>query len=90
MLSVNGQLLVAGGRSTTFACYNPSTDSWWTEAPPSLKHPYGALVHYGHKLYLIGGAKEDGIEEYDLDTKSWSVSNVKVPKKLRNLHAVDI
>ena len=89
MISVNGQLLICGGNKA-FGQYNPSTDTWTTGNAPTLPHSYGALVHHDQKVYLIGGGNEDHVEEYDLDTKAWSVCDVKLPKKLRNLHAFAI
>ena len=87
MISVKGQLLVCGGANKTFVHYNPSTDTWTTGNAPKLEHDMGALVHHDQKLYLIGGNLEDHVEEYDLGTDIWSICDVRVPKKLNNLHA---
>ena len=87
MISVQGRLLVAGGFFKMFSQYDPTTDTWTTGHPPKLQHHVGALVHLDQKVYLIGGAKEDHVEEYDLNTESWSVCDIRLPKKLRNLHA---
>ena len=88
MIPVQGRLLVAGGRGKTFAQYNPTTDTWTTGNPPAIPHHLGALVCLDQKVYLIGGDKEDRVEEYDLNTKSWSVCDFRLPKKLKNLHSV--
>ena len=90
MISVNGQLLITGGYNKAFAQYNPSTDTWTTGNTPTLQHGYGALVHHDQKVYLIGGQNENSVEEYDLDTKAWSVCDVKLPKKMWNLYAFAI
>ena len=87
MISVNGQLLISGGYIHAFALYSPSTDTWTTGNAPTLLHNDGALVHHDQKVYLIGGDNEDRVEEYDLSTKAWSICDVKLPKKLRNLYA---
>ena len=87
MISVHGQLFICGGRHKVFAQYNPSTDTWTTGNAPTLEHYCGALVHHDQKLCLIGGENEDRVEEYDLDTKAWSVCDVILPKKLCNLYA---
>ena len=92
MVSIQGHLFIAGGgRNKVFAQYNPSTDTWTrgrAQSEPQLFHHLGALVHHGQKLHLIGGANEDRVEEFDFDTGSWSVCDVKLPKTLYNLHAV--
>ena len=90
MISVNGQLLISGGKYKAFAQYNPSTDTWTTGNAPTLQHNFGALVHHGQKVYLIGGANEDRVEEYDLETKTWSVCSMRLPEKTENLHAFAI
>ena len=90
MISVNGQLLISGGYNKVFAQYNPSTDTWTTGNAPTLQHGVGALVHHDQKVYLIGGSREDRVEEYDLNTNAWSICDVKLPKKLGNLHAFAI
>ena len=88
MISVKDRLLVTGGRENICAWYDPTTDAWTTGNPPTIQHYLGALVHHGQKVYLIGGENEDRVEEYDLDTESWSVCSYRLPQKLRNLHAV--
>ena len=90
MISVNGQLLVSGGNGKAFVQYNPSTDTWTTGNAPTLQHRYGALVHRDQKVYLIGGYSEDRAEEYDLNTKAWSICDAKFPKRLWNLYAFAI
>ena len=88
MISVKDRLLVTGGKKNVFAWYDPSTDTWTTGNQPTIQHHLGALVHHNQKVYLIGGEKEDRIEEYDLDTESWSVCNFRLPKRLQNLYAI--
>ena len=88
MITIDDNLLVAGGDKKTFARYNPSTDTWTTGNRPALVHDRGALVYTNGKVYLIGGKDEDRVEEYSVDNMSWSVCDFKVPKKLRNLYAV--
>ena len=73
MISVDGQLLICGGNKKAYAVYNPSTDTWTTGNAPTLQHGDGALVHHDQKVYLIGGSGGDLIEEYNLNTKEWSV-----------------
>ena len=90
MISVNGQLLICGGRNKVFVQYNPSADSWAMLHAPALEHQLGALVHHDQKVYLIGGADEDRVEEYDLGTKAWSVCDVKLSTKMLNLYAFAI
>ena len=90
MISVRGQLLICGGFVKSIALYNPSTDTWTTGSAPTLQHHMGALVHHDHKVYLIGGEDEDRVEEYDLDTKAWSMCGAKLPKRLKNLYAFAI
>ena len=90
MISVNDQLLISDGNNYAFAQYNLSTDTWTTGNAPTLKHNFGALVHHDQKVYLIGGAKEDRVEEYDLDKKTWSVCSMRLPEKSMNLHAFAI
>ena len=91
MISVQGQLFVAGSTNKVFLHYNPLTDTWTTGNAPTLQHGYGALVHHDQKVYLIGGWEdEDRVEEYDLDTKKWSMCDAKLHKKMWNLHAFAI
>ena len=88
MISIEDELLIAAGANNIFARYNPLTDTWSTGSTPTLEHYFGALVYNNGKVYLIGGDKEDRVEEYSLDTDSWSVCDFKVPKKACNLFAV--
>ena len=89
-ISVQGQLFAAGSANKVFLHYSPLTDAWTTLNAPTVQHQFGALVHHGQKLYLIGGYSEDGVEEYDLDTKTWSICDVKLHKKMENLYAFAI
>ena len=88
MVAVQDQLIAAGGNKKICALYDPSTDVWSTLQMPILKHSYGALVGVNQKVYLIGGSKEASVEEYNLDTKMWSLCDTKVPYELLNLHAL--
>ena len=88
MVVSHNQILVAGGNGKTAAQYDPKTDTWCTLTSPTLEHDCGALVGLENKLYLIGGLNEDRIEEYNIDTGTWSVSNMRMPKKLFDLHAL--
>ena len=90
MVVVKGHLLVAGARNKTAAQYDPKTDTWCTLSSPTLQHYHGALVGFDKKLFLIGGQDEDHIEEYNLDTRTWSVCDMRFPRKLLNLHALAI
>ena len=78
MISAHDQLFVTGGAYKVLAQYNPSTDIWTTLNTPTLDHRYGALVHHDQKLYLIGGHREDRVEEYDLGTKRWSMCGMRL------------
>ena len=89
MVCVDDQLLVAGGNNV-FANYNISTDTWSTGSKPLMKHCFGALVYDNSKLYLMGGDWEDRVEEFSMDSKSWCVSDIRVPQRLINLHALYI
>ena len=88
MVAVHNQILVAGGNIKTAAQYNPKTDTWCTLTSPALRYQSCALVGLGNKLYLIGGSSEDQIEEYNIDSGTWSVCNMRMPKKLFHLHAL--
>ena len=90
MVAVRGQIVVAGGKSMIAAQYDPKTDAWCTLNSPTLKHHFGALVGLDKKLYLIAGQNEDRIEEYNVDTKAWSVCDMRVPKQLYHLHALSL
>ena len=90
MISLQGKLFAAGGYSKVFMQYNPSTDTWTTLNAPTLNHEFAALVHHGQKLYLLGGSEEDRVEEYDLDTKTWSMCDARLNKNIFNLHAFSI
>ena len=89
MTAYCGDLLVTGGCNKIFVSYNPFTDTWKTGNAPSMIHEWGALVFHGEKLYLIGGG-DDGAEEYNFETDSWSVSKFRAPTKNRNLYAVSL
>jgi hypothetical protein len=88
MTAVRGRLYVTGGNAKLFWCYDTTTDTWTAGQAPLLQHDFGALVFLDDKLVLIGGHDEDGAEEYDFTTGSWSLCAFKVPHKLCNLHAV--
>ena len=91
MISVQGHLLIAGGNNKVFAQYSPSTDTWATvsaESQPNSNHHLGALVYHCQRVYLIGGMKQNLVEEYDFATRSWSRCDVKLPAKLLNLKAI--
>ena len=88
MASVQGQLLVAGGNKGTVAQYNPETGTWCTGNPPAFLHSNGALVVHQQRVFLMGGFTEDHVEEYNLETKCWSVCDVRVPKGLTNIYAM--
>ena len=90
MVSVKGQLLVAGSRSMKFAQYNPSTNTWTSGNAPTQPHYLGALVHHDQKLYLIGGADQECVEEYDLNSKTWSLSTGRVITRQYNMFAFAI
>ena len=87
MITIDDNLLVAGGDKKTFARYNTSTDTWTTGNQPALVHDNGALLYNNGKVYLIGGINEDRIEECNLDNMSWSLCGTKAPKKLWYLYA---
>ena len=88
MVSARDQLFVSGGDFKVCAQYDSTTDTWCLLNSPTLKHHLGALVTLEQKVYLIGGEREDCIEEYDIDSSTWSVCAGKVPKKLWHLHAL--
>ena len=88
MIAVQDMLLTAGSNNKIAAQYDPTTDTWTTLSSPTLRHFFGAMVAIEKKVYLIGGQHEDGIEEYNLDTGIWSVCDVRMPSKLRHLHAL--
>ena len=93
MISIEGELLIAGGRNKVFARYNPSTDTWSKGKFPRLEHYFGALVYDNKKVYLIGGAGQDRVEECSLSPKrvqSWSECDFKVPVNAVNLFAVAV
>ena len=87
MIVVKGQLLVAGSNRKIAAQYDLKTDTWCTLKSPALPHGFGALVGLDKKVYLIGGS-DDCIEECNLDTETWTVCKMYVPKNLLNLHAL--
>ena len=80
MISAQDKLFVSGGNNKVCAQYDSKTDTWCSLNSPTLKHHLGALVTLEQKVYLIGGEKEDRIEEYDIDSKTWAVCAGKVPK----------
>ena len=88
MVSAQDKLFVSGGNSKICGQYDPKTDTWCSLNSPTLKHHHGALVTLEQKVYLIGGDKDDRIEEYDIDSNTWAVCAGKVPKKIRDLHAL--
>ena len=89
MTSVNGQLVVAGGRNfSVCAWYNPATNTWCQGQQPRVRHNYGCLVHCADKVLLLGGAAFENIAELSLDNRSWSVRDIKVPGKLKLYFAV--
>ena len=94
MISVNGQLCVAGGQHRICAFYVPEFDIWIHGNRPSYCHIYGALVPYNNKLLLLGGSSKflfmtfgtNEVEEYDINGRSWSGSKIKMPADTNLLH----
>ena len=84
-VSVGDSILVAGGNIKMCARYTPSTDTWAKLTPSHRVHNYGGLVHYGEKVYLLGGwhgSWHDVVEEYDLESDEWRESSFKLKGKL--------
>ena len=90
MVASNGKLLVAGGRNQTAAQYDPKADTWCKLNLPTVEHYYGALAGLDKKLYLMGGGGQDHIEEYNLDTREWSLCDMRLPKQLGFLRALTL
>lgn len=86
----NGKMYLIGGggiKNNTIGFledvdeYDPSTDSWNTKSPMSIKrHGVGASLNTEGKIYVIGGSNIDGytqlVEEYDISTNSWNVKTL--------------
>ena len=82
MTSLNDRLCVAGGcHDHVCLWYNPATDAWSKGQQPLMDHRWGSLVPYGNKVILLGG-DTDEVEELCIETGAWSVSNMKLPRKL--------
>ena len=88
MISVNNQLLVAGGWKKVCAWYTPSTDTWCMGQKPKEWHHYGSLVYHDNTILLLGDTSEDGTDAVEEYSGTWSVIDIKMPKNLRNHHAV--
>ena len=88
MVVVSGQLLVAGGCHRIAAQYDYETNTWCSLKSPTLSHNYGALASLNKTWYLIGGSDEDRVEEYNTDTKVWSVCDMRMPNKFLDLRAL--
>ena len=89
MTPVNDQLCVAGGPTSKHVClwYNPVTDAWSKGQQPLVDHYFGSLVHHDNRIFLLGG-KTDEVEELCIETGAWSVSNMKLPRKLKHHQAL--
>ena len=75
-------LLVTGGDDCCFARYSPDTDTWVTGAAPDVEHHSGVLVNRGESVYLLGGSGQSLVEEYSLESESWSDCEFRLPVSL--------
>ena len=86
MTSVNDQLCVAGGGVRVCLWYSPTTDAWSKGQLPFVGHRWGSLVHHNSKIFLLGGQTYK-LEELSIETGAWSVSSMKLPRKLTHHQA---
>ena len=81
MTSVNDQLCVAGGCESVCLWYNPATDAWSKGQQPLVHHWCGSLSYHDNSILLLGGQTDD-VEELCIETGAWSVSSMKLSRKL--------
>ena len=92
MISMQDNLLLAGGFTSVCGWYIPSTNTWcMSQAPKVHGHCHGALVYHNNTILLLGGNRwtsgsTDAVEEYSKNG-TWSVSNIKMPASLQYHHA---
>ena len=76
----NDLILVAGSTFDPFeiALYNVETNRW-TVLEQGVYHGRGAsLITLGQRVFFIGGEDAEIIEEFDYNTNTWSVLNLKI------------
>ena len=91
MVSAQDKLFLAGGSDRVCAWYNTASSAWFMFQQPLQKHKYGTLVHYDNKLILLGGSYVGGteeVEEYDIESDSWSMCQFLMPAGLFYHYAV--
>ena len=89
MTSVNDMLFMAGRKGDVRICawYNPATNAWSRGQQPLLSHCCGTLVHHDNKVLLLGG-QTDEVEEFSIETGTWSVHSIKLPAPLYLPHSL--
>ena len=91
MTAAQGKLFVAGGGANICAYYDPTPDTWSLMQQTLHRHWYGALVSHNNKLLLLGGSyniDQAEVEEYDMDSKTWTTCDYRLPAKLYSHHAM--
>uniref|UniRef100_A0A8D2KSR1 Kelch like family member 35 n=1 Tax=Varanus komodoensis TaxID=61221 RepID=A0A8D2KSR1_VARKO len=83
MASLQGKIYAVGGydgvyRLSSVECYDPFSNSWAAVAPLLEAVSSPAVASCLHKLYVIGGATEDGantekVQCYDPQGNTWSL-----------------
>ena len=76
----NDLILVAGSTFDPFeiALYNFETNRW-TVLEQGVYHGRGAsLITLGQRVFFLGGEDAEIIEEFDYNTNTWSVLNLKI------------
>ena len=95
-VGVGENIFAVGGDQMICLRYNmPHND--WTLCPNnnlSTSHTFGSAVALGDKIYLTGGQntndeiETDSIDVYDIVSKTWENSNLKLPRKMKYQKAV--
>ncbi len=88
------RIYIVGGFNQSCMCYNPVLSQWSTLTGCRHDHADAPAVVWKDRILVCGGrsreAKHDDgtagytsvIEEYDLETDRWTVSQIELPQKL--------
>ncbi len=93
-VTFKSKIYIVGGFQQSCMCYDPILCQWTTLSQCRHEHADGPALVWKGKILVCGGRSnkakcDDGkpgstsvIEEYDPETDTWTVSAIKLPKKL--------
>ena len=83
--------IVGSDRSGSFysaAFYKPSDNSWAILQETTTSHRGTRLVQLGSKIFAIDGVSSDLVEEFELETSTWTPVDVKLQVTRGGYHSL--